>query len=212
MLSAPELGSMVTSCSGQGLRGAGREVGQRVTLEVPPEHLDRVDLGSIGWKEEAVEFGRASEDPGYQLGAMGEGAVPYDEDGLLHLSAKGPQKAGHARGRDVPLGMETKVKSYPLAVWRHRQGRDGGNLPMASAHLVEQWRLSARGPSAPNQRREQEPAFVDKCDIGVQSAGFFLMRGHSTLIQCRMAFSSRSRARRSGFCGLQPIERRSLGR
>jgi hypothetical protein len=32
------------------------------------------------------------------------------------------------------------------------------------------------------------------------------------LIQCRMAFSSRSRARRSGFCGVQPIERRSRGR
>ena len=72
------------------------------------------------------------------------------------------------------------------------------------------WKEELMNPGSADQRRQQEAALVDKDDVGLQSAGFFKMSGHSTRTQRRMAFSSRSRARRSGFCGLHPMECRSL--
>jgi hypothetical protein len=68
-------------------------------------------------------------------------------------------------------------------------------------------RLSTRRPGSTHERCEKKPALVKKDDVGVQSLRFFLMRGQSTLTQRRIAASSRSRACRSGFCGVHPNDR-----
>ena len=153
----------------------GREVGQGIGLEVPPKHLGRIDFGRVGRKEEAMEPGGSIEHSAHQLGTMGKGPVPDDKEGLLKLATQEPQEAGHARGRDVFLGMETKVKSYPLAAGRHRKSRNGGDLAMVSAYLVQKRCPAARSPGASNQRSKQKAAFVDERNIRVQPARFFLM-------------------------------------
>lgn len=114
-------------------------------------------------------------------------------------------------GRNVGVGVHGKVKSYPHIAWGHGQCCDHGDLLVEPSLLVEDGSLSSWRPSTSDDRGHQQPAFVDKRQMSVQLLRFFLRRGHSCLTQRWIAFSSRSRARRSGFWGLQPIERKSLG-
>jgi len=105
--------------------------------------------------------------------------------------------------------MEPEVEMDFLLIWGETQGRNGRDLFITSGALVEDRGFSSRGPGATYQRSHQETAFVNKHQIRIQAEGFFLMRGHCFLSQVFIAFSFRSRARLSGFCGLQPSEPRS---
>jgi hypothetical protein len=103
--------------------------------------------------------------------------------------------------------VEGKVKSYPHTAGRYGERSYSRNLFMPAPLLNEYRGLAAWRPSPPDQRSHHKPALVDKGDVGVQFAGFFLIRGQSTLIHRWTVASSRSRACLSGFCGLHPIER-----
>ena len=105
------------------------------------------------------------------------------------------------------IGVQGEVEPDPAAPRREAQSGDGGDLVVGARALEEQGRLADRGPGAPHHGRHEEAALVEKDQAGPQRAGFFLMRGHSVRSQRRMAGSSRSRARRSGFWGLQPRAR-----
>ena len=65
--------------------------------------------------------------------------------------------------------------------------------------------LPARSPSAHPGRASAQSAFVDKDDGSPLLPGLFFKAGQSTRCQRRMAFSSRSTARRSGRWQLKPL-------
>ena len=186
------------------------QVGQGIPLEVSPEHFHWVELRSIGREEEWMNSLGSFEESGDALGPMSLGAIPYDDKGLLELAQKPAQKAHNSRSRDVGLRVHGKVKSYPLPVRRAGQRGNHRDLPVATALVIENGGLATWRPSPADQRGQQEAALVDKDDVGLQSAGFFLMSGQSTRTQRRTAFASCSRARRSGFWELHPMECRSL--
>lgn len=126
----------------------------------------------------------------------------------MDVPAEIAQEGGEPRRIDVVVRPDREVEAHASAAGRHGQRADHRDLlPVASA-LSQDRRLAARGPSPAHERRQQNAALVEEDDVGVQALGFLLMRGQSTLIQRRITVSSRSRARRSGFCGLQPIARR----
>ncbi len=191
--------------------GVGRcEVGQRVALEMPPEHLNRIEIRGVRREEVTVQLAVALEEPGDDLRSVGLRAIPHDEQRLLELSSQVPQEPHHPLGREVRVREQGKVKSYPFPTSRDRECRDCGNLLVPSATVQKDRRPAARSPRPADQWSHQKSALVDEDNIGVQAAGFFLMRGQSCRIHFWTAFSSRSRARFSGFCGLHPIERSSL--
>lgn len=186
-----------------------REVGHGIALEIAPDHLDRIDVRRVGRKELPVELPPPLEETRDHLGAMGIGAIPHDDERLLDLSAEVLQEPNHPRCRNVGICVEGKVKSYPHPAGRYGKRSYSRNLLMPAPLLNEYRGLPAWRPSPPDQRSHHKPALVDKNDVGVQFAGFFLIRGQSTLIHRWTATSSRSLACRSGFCGLHPIERSS---
>ena len=195
----------------QGLGVGRREVGQGVAFEMTPEHLDRIEVRSVGRQEVMMQLAIALEELGDDLGSVGLRAVPNDEKRLLELTAQAPQEPHHPACREVGVGEQGKVKSYPLPARRDRDGRNGGNLLMPSPAVEKNRRSAARSPRPTDQRSHQKAAFVYEYDVGVQSAGFFLRHDQSSLIHFCTAFSSRSRARFSGFCGVHPNERNSRG-
>ena len=201
---------MVPCRVGQGFGIGRREVRQGIALEMTPDHFYRIEIRGVRRQKVAVQLAVALEEPVDDLCSVGLRTIPHDEQRLLKLSAQVPQELHRPAGREVRVREQGKVKSYPPPAWRDGKRRDGGDLLVPSSAVQEDRRLAARSPRPADQGSHQKAALVDKDDVGVQAEGFFLMRGQSTLIHFWTAFSSRSRARFSGFCGLQPIERSSL--
>lgn len=201
---------MVASRAAEGLNIHCGEVRHGVSLQVTPNHLDRIEVGGIGRERFAVQGTSAREESIDYLGPMRVRAIPDDDHRLLEVPAQIPDETDNAVGRDVGVGEQGKVKSYPPSVWCDGQGGYGGHFLMRASTLDEDRRPSSRRPGPSNDRRHHEAALVDKDDVGVQAAGFFLIRGHSVRIQRWTTLPSRSRACLSGFWGLHPIERKSL--
>src|SRR5436190_18819551 len=85
-----------------------------------------------------------------------------------------------------------------------RQAADDRNaFPIEG--FVQHWGLPARCPGACPRGAGAQPAFVDKDDGSPLLPGLFFNAGHSVRRERRIAFSSRSAARRSGRWQLKPL-------
>ena len=134
-------------------------------------------------------------------------AISDQQDRSTQVSEEISEKVDHPEAIDVQIRGEGKVKSYLSAGRGDGQRGDDRRLLAVTTALKEDRGLASGRPGTTDERRREEAALVQEDDMGPQPRGFFLMRGHSTLTQRRMASSSRSRARRSGFWGVQPRAR-----
>ena len=187
------------------------EVGERIPFEVSPEHLNRIEVGGIWGQEISVQLGVALEEPIDDFGSMGQRAVPNDDQRFLKLRGQAPQEPHHPGARKVGVREQGKVKPYPPSLSRDCERRDGRNFLVPSPAMQKDRCLASWSPCPTKQGCHHEAALVDEDDVSIQTAGFFLMRDQSSLIHFCTAFSSRSRARFSGFCGVHPNERSSRG-
>ena len=85
--------------------------------------------------------------------------------------------------------MNLKVKAP-----QRQAANDGKTFPIEG--FVQHRSLPPRRPGADSRGAGAQPAFVDEDDGSFLLAGFFFKAGHPTRCQRRMAFSSRSTARR----------------
>lgn len=84
------------------------------------------------------------------------------------------------------------------------QCADDGHLG-AGASALQQYRgMASRRPTSANKGAHHESAFVEEDDRRFAALGVFLALSQSSCTQRRIPSSSRSMARRVGFCGLQP--------
>jgi hypothetical protein len=135
------------------------------------------------------------------------GAVPDDQQIPPQLPQQLTEKIEGPIGVDVPVRVQAEVQVKLVASRRHHQRSNTRDLLVRAAPLLENRGVATRGPGPANQRSHQKAGFVHENQVRPQPAGFFLMRGHSFLIQRRISRSLRSTARRSGFCGLHPRAR-----
>ena len=112
------------------------------------------------------------------------------------MAAQLAEKIDDERGSDVLVGMQAKVQGNPVPAGTHAQGPQHRDFLVGSSPLQQDRGLTAGSPAAANQGGHQQAAFVHKNQKGLQSPGFFLMRGQSRLIQFLIFPSSRSTARR----------------
>ncbi len=141
------------------------------------------------------------------LRPVGWESIPDHDDGVANMTRQPLQEGDHRLGVHVHICTHGKVKSYLPPLRRNRKNGNDRDFLLGPGPLVQDRRLTPGGPTAPNQGSHQQPGFVDEDQGGLQARRVFFIRGQSFLTQPRMACSSRSRARRSGFCGVQPIER-----
>lgn len=186
----------------------GSVVRQGVELHMAPDRFDRVEFRRVSREILAVQPRMAPKEAFHRRGFVDVEIVPDEDDVSTEMAEEVPQEEDHPFGVDIQIGGQGKVKSDPVTPGRDRDDCDDRYLLPVASSLVEDWRLSARCPGSTDQRRQKQPAFVEENEVGVQPPGVFFIRGQSFLTHRRMASSSRSRARRSGFCGLQPRERR----
>ena len=195
--------NMVRGDAGQVERIRGGEVRQGIAFEVRPEDLDGVELGGIG-REQGDGPAPVRQVLRDDLRAVTRQPVPDQDKGTAQMARERSKERDQPRGGDVLVGAQREVQPRALAAGRQGQGGDERHLFASPAPLIEDRGLATWRPTAPHDRGQQQAALVDEYQRGVQAPRFFLRRGQSTLTHRWIAASSRSRARRSGFCGLQP--------
>jgi len=142
-------------------------------------------------------------------GAVSRQSIP-DEDGRrTQLPVELAQKLDDECRIDVSR-VQPEKQMHGVAFRRDAQCPDDGDLLVQAGALSKHGRAAARTPAAAHERRHQQTGFVDEHQPGFQVRSVFFTRAQSTFTQRRMAFSSRSTARRVGFCGLQPNPLSSL--
>ena len=194
---------------GQLERVLGREVRKRVHLEMSPSGFHGIELWRVGRKEFDVEATRTVEHLDHRPASMHVEPIPHENDRALDLAPEVSNEVGQPYAVDVAAGPDRKVERDSTSPGRHRQRSDDRSLFSVTPRLREDRCLASRRPGPAHERCEEKPALIQENDVRVQPPRFFLMRGQSTLTQRRIAASSRSRAWRSGFCGVQPNDRRT---
>ena len=188
-------------------RVLGCEIRERVHLEMGPRGFNGVEFGRVGWEKLHPEIAGPAEHACDRKASMHVESIPHHDDRTLDLASKISYELRQPLAVDVAISPHREMERDTAPLGRHRdRANDRRLLPVASG-LWKDRRLPTRGPGSAHERCQQEPALIKEDDVRVQSLRFFLMRGQSTLTQRRIAASSRSRAWRSGFCGLQPNDR-----
>lgn len=163
-----------------------------------PHVFNRVEFWSVGRKAFQDDAPAGGGDVIFdQKAAMDRRAVPQDHNFAGDMPLQVPEKLNDLGAFNAAL-MNLKVKAP-----QRQAAHDGKTFPIEG--FVQHRSLPARRPGADSRGAGAQPAFVDEDDGSFLLAGFFFKAGHSTRCQRRMAFSSRSTARRSGVWQLKPL-------
>ena len=133
----------------------------------------------------------------YQQTAMDWCSIPKEQDFAWNMPLQMAQE-GNDLGTFDAARMNLKIKPP-----QGQPADDGKALPVEG--LLQHRRLSAWSPCAHARRARAQSAFIDEDDGSTLLEGLFFKAGHSVRFQRRMAFSSRSTARRSGRWQLKPL-------
>jgi hypothetical protein len=169
-----------------------------MSFKMTPHILDWVEFRCVGreaFDDDALAGG--GDVILEQKTAMDRRAIPQDQDFAGDMVLQVPEKPDDLRAFDAAL-VDLKVKPPQCQTANDRKA-----FPVEG--FVQHWSLPARGPGADTRRTGAQPAFIDEDDGSPLAAGLFFKVGQTTRCQRRMAFSSRSTARRSGRWQLKPL-------
>lgn len=175
-----------------------QQIGNFMAFEMAPHVFHRIEFRSVGGQ--AFQGDPA---PGgchkilHQGTAVDGRSIPQDQYLAWNMTQQVLQKKDDLRALDA-AGVDLKVKTP-----QGQSANDGEALPVEG--FLQKRSLPAQGPSARPGGTCAQAAFVDEDDGLLLAAGFFFKAGHCTRRQWRMAFSSRSIARRSGRWQLKPL-------
>ena len=174
------------------------DMAQLDPFELWPEAFTRVQLRGIGGQPLQVQpLCRAMHQELLEaMTAMHRGAIPDEDHAAWHFTQQVFQEGDHIRRVD---GMVLTVE-VPFALRRDRGDR---RQMVAGPPLPQDGRLAHRRIRAHDTGEGIKPGLVDEEDALWLGWGPLLMAGQVALRPCAIAPSSRWRARRAGFCGLQ---------
>lgn len=187
----------------------GADVREFGPFDVPPDLFDGIQVGRVrGEPFDRQPRSLARQIGGHRSALMRAEPVPDEHHAPApEVALQGAQEADE---RDVGVATGTGVEVEPgaPAVPPERQRpRHGQALPVA-AGMDQDGRVTARRPRPADDGLLRDPAFIFEDEPGVLALGVFFTVGQRWLTHCRMAASSRSRARRAGRCGDQLSPRR----
>lgn len=184
----------------------GAPVGETL-FRLPPDLLVRIELRGIGRKGFETKPGNPATEIVHGREAMELQSVPQHDHRTAQVAKEVGEEGENFDQADVVM-VPLVVEPEALAEGADRDPRDDRDAIVALP-MPEQRRLATRRPGPQHGRREHEARFVYEDEVGSQPDGVFFTRGQTLRFQRAIAASSRSRAWRSGFCGLHPRACRS---
>lgn len=134
---------------------------------------------------------------------VGGGIVQENDQRAAQMAQQAAQEQANLLLPDI-VEVELVVQTQALSSGAHRDARNDRDFVSPSLAMIVNRRAPLRGPGPGHIRNQEEARFVGEDEVGAQPRGVFFIRGQSCFFHRAMASSSLSRARRSGFCGLQP--------
>lgn len=181
------------------------EIGEAGAFGVTPDQFDGVELGGVGWQQLSANAMAVVCQPAFdRFTGMGGQPIPDQDDGYAQRAAQLAKKRNDVLAVEARVGPHCEAGMHAPAAGRDHQGANDRELAPRAPALRESGGMSARCPAAAHQRGHQEAGFVYEDDRRAAAPGVFFTRGQSSRIHRRISRSSRSAARRTGFCGLQP--------
>jgi hypothetical protein len=173
-------------------------VAQFDPFELLPEALPRVQLGGLGRQAFQVEPLRRAigQRLGHEVAAMNWCPVPENDHAAVDLTQQVLEKGDHI------LRIESMILTVDVQLAFRRDGADRGEM-VAGVPLPPDGGLADRGVGAHHAGQGIEPGFVYEEDRVLLRLGPFVISGHVSSRQGAIAASSRWRARRAGFGGVQ---------
>jgi hypothetical protein len=167
-------------------------------LQVGPEALAGIQFWGIGGEALHLEPWRRAigQELLEEMAAMDRRAIPNDHQRARQLAEQMPQE------RDDLGGIEGLVLAVEMQLALRRDRTDGREV-ITRPPLLENGRLAYRGIGTDDTGQGIEPRFIDEEDRLPLGFCPLLRAGQVSSRQWVMAVSSRCRARRAGFCGLQ---------
>jgi len=132
--------------------------------------------------------------------------IPQQDKRAPHMAQQVAKERNHFGLANGCVRMKSHVPAQPAHLRRNGDCPDHRQMPMVSGPRPQHRCLAARCPGATNQGHEKNACFIKKNQRSASSRGFFLIRGQSATIHCRIPVSSRSRARGSGFWEVNPSD------
>ena len=190
-----------TERAAKGAQVLGTDVREFGAFDVAPDLFDGIQVGRVRGQSLDRQPGMLPPQVrGHQPALVGAEAIPNEDDPPAPEVAFQLAQESDEHDIGVAARMGVEVEARPPAVPakgqrpRHRQ-----TLPVPT-RVDQDGRASAGCPRAADDRLLRDAAFVFEDDPGVLARGVFFTVGQRWLTHCRMAASSRSRARRAGRC------------
>jgi len=176
----------------------GNQVGNLMGFEMPPHIFNRIEFGRVSWQpfdhEATFSGGHIVFD---QHAPVDRCAIPNDEYLTGNMALEMAQKLDDLEALDT-AGMNLEIEPP------ERQAPDDRKaFPVKG--LMQYRGFSTWSPSACPCWARAQATFVNKDEGSPLLLRLFFNVGHSVRCQRRIAFSSRSTARRSGRWQLKPL-------
>src|SRR6516162_3526147 len=187
----------IARAAGEFAKGACAEVTELVLLQVSPDVLRRVELGSVGWQE--LQLNRSFETLdviAHHLAAMRGQPIPDHEYFAADLPTQGVEELDDLRSLN-----RSREQSEVEAI----EGDTGHRRELVPIEVILQHRgFTPRRPTPHPGRSLAQSRLVDEDYDSALFSGVFFSAGQRTRFQRRIAPSSRSSARFVGRWLLKP--------
>jgi hypothetical protein len=179
----------------------GAAVGQFPLCQRPNAFIG-VELRSVGRKMLNAETRVSGEELLERFTLMSGGVIQEDDDGAAQVPQQRTQKRTDFLLTNILKKKEiVEAQSVPLGADRNA-GYHRDFVPPSLAMPMD-GSFPLWGPGSDHRGNQEEARFVGEDDVGAQPRSVFFTRGQSFFFQRSILDSFRSKARRSGFWGLQ---------
>lgn len=153
------------------LAGFMNAVGQ-ISLSMSPCLFHRIQLGCIAWESIDMQALLPRQKLLNLLAPMDLSAIPNDEHIASQVTQQLAQESNDLQACDV-VGMKSRIKPKPTTTGR--DGQDANDRYFVAPIAVSQnRRLTHWSPCPTDVWNQQEPALVEKSQMGPKSLGLFL--------------------------------------
>lgn len=179
-----------------------KAVGQPALGESPDPFV-RVQFRGVGWEVFQVEARETPTQLADRRPFVRADVVPHHDDVPAEVPEQVTQEPADLGLADIP-GVDLEEEAQPPAA---RTDRDPGDHRKAvvPVPVIDDRCDPAGSPGSAAVRDQEEARLVGEDEMGTQPRGVFFTRGQLVCFHLRMRGSFRSRARRSGVWGVQPI-------